>query len=103
MWGKAHRSGAAVVHGAHRPGAPAGGRGRKQEEIMEQRAKQSEGATSRRSFLRTGVAVGAGTIGVGLLANGLPAFVAEGSGGLTPGDAAILRFLAALETLETDL
>jgi hypothetical protein len=28
---------------------------------------------------------------------------AEASGGLTPGDAAILRFLAALETLETDL
>jgi hypothetical protein len=33
----------------------------------------------------------------GLLAN-----KAEASGGLTPGDAAILRFLAALETLETD-
>jgi hypothetical protein len=37
-----------------------------------------------------------------LVADGLPASIAEASGGLTPGDAAILRFLAALETLETD-
>jgi len=60
-------------------------------------------APSRRAFLRTGLAVGAGTIGAGLLANGSPAFAAADSGGLTPGDAAILRFLAAAEILETDL
>ncbi len=70
---------------------------------MEQKAKPSKASTSRRSFLRTGLAVGgAGAIGAGLLTNGLPAFAAEASGGLTPGDAAILRFLSALETLETD-
>src|SRR6266849_3897291 len=54
-----------------------------------------------RSFLLGGLAVGAGTIGAGrLLADPSAAF---GSGGLTPGDAAILRFLAAAEILETDL
>jgi len=57
--------------------------------------------TSRRSFVLGGLALGAGTIGVGrLLADASPAFA---SGGLTPGDAAILRFLAAAEILETDL
>jgi hypothetical protein len=47
--------------------------------------------------LRKGLAAGAGAAAFGLLAN-----KAEASGGLTPGDAAILRFLAALEILETD-
>src|SRR5712691_8936319 len=65
--------------------------------------EQSETAgrtTSRRSFVLGGLAVGAGTIGAGrLLADATPA---AASGGLTPGDAAILRFLAAAETLETD-
>jgi hypothetical protein len=74
------------------------------EEIMEQNAQPSEYATSRRSFLRKGLAVGgAGAIGAGLLANGLPAFAEERSGGLTQGDVAILRFLSAAEILETDL
>src|SRR5438132_3709475 len=66
--------------------------------------EHSKDATSRRSFLRKGLAVGgAGAIGAGLLANGVPAFAEEESGGLTPGDAAILRFLSAAEILETDL
>ncbi len=66
----------------------------------------SKSTTSRRSFLRKGLVVGgAGTIGAGLLTGGLslPAFAEAESGGLTPGDAAILRFLSALEILETDL
>ncbi len=64
----------------------------------------SKSTTSRRSFLRKGLAVGgAGAISAGLFANGLPAFAEVESGGLTPGDAAILRFLSALEILETDL
>ncbi|MGN6431391.1 MAG: ferritin-like domain-containing protein [Gaiellaceae bacterium] len=47
-----------------------------------------------------GAAAGAATIAGGrLLVDATPA---HASGGLTPGDAAILRFLAALETLETD-
>jgi hypothetical protein len=62
--------------------------------------------TDRRSFLRKGVVTaGAATIGAGLIGNGLPAFAQEDekSGRLTQGDAAILRFLAAAEILETDL
>ena len=60
--------------------------------------------TSRRSFLRNGtVAAGAATVGAGLLANEFSASGEEGSGHLTPGDASILRFLAAAEILETDL
>ena len=57
---------------------------------------------SRRSFLISGVAVGAGAAGVGLLAGSMPAF-ASSDEGLSRGDAAILRFLSALEILETDL
>src|SRR5437763_5604955 len=54
---------------------------------------------SRRLFLGRSLAVGAGTIGAGLL-GGLR--TARASGALTPGDAALLRFPAALETLEAD-
>jgi hypothetical protein len=43
--------------------------------------------------------MGAGTIGVGLLGG---TRTAEASGGLTPGDAALLRFPAAVELLEAD-
>jgi hypothetical protein len=63
--------------------------------------EQSEHRSSRRSFLIKGAAAGAATMGAGRLLADPPKAVA--SGGLTPGDAAILRFLAALETLETDL
>src|SRR3954464_8102155 len=63
--------------------------------------EQSEHLTSRRSFLIKGAAIGVGTIGAGrLLTNASPAFASQG---LTKGDAAILRFLAAAEILETDL
>src|SRR3989442_5156374 len=73
------------------------------DKIMEHTVQQAKASTSRRSFLHKGLAVGgAATIGAGLLATGVPAFAEEASGGLTPGDAAILRFLSALETLETD-
>ena len=76
------------------------------EEIMTQNAQQSKHATSRRSFLRKGLAVGgAGVIGAGLLTNGLslPAFAEEKSSSLTQGDVAILRLLAAVEIIESDL
>jgi len=53
---------------------------------------------SRRSFLEKGI-VGASTVAI----VGLTARRAEAKNGLTPGDAAILRFLAAAEILETDL
>jgi Ferritin-like domain len=64
-------------------------------------SEQPEHLTSRRSFLLKGAAVGAATIGAGrLLADPSEAFA---KGGLTSGDAAILRFLAAAEIIETDL
>src|SRR5262245_58620550 len=52
---------------------------------------------SRRSFLLKGFAVGSGAAASGLLVNS-----AAAADGLTPGDAALLRFPAALETLEAD-
>ena len=53
---------------------------------------------NRRSFVKKGLAVaGAATVGTTLLSN-----TAQGSGGLTPGDAALLRFAAAAEILESD-
>ena len=65
----------------------------------EKRAKSLKGSISRRSFLGKSLVVGAGTIGAGLLSN---IRTAEASGGLTPGDAALLRFAAAAEILEAD-
>jgi hypothetical protein len=66
---------------------------------LENRVKPRRRSISRRSFLGTSLAAGAGTIGVGLLGGTRNA---EASGGLTPGDAALLRFPAALELLEAD-
>jgi hypothetical protein len=58
----------------------------------------------RRSFLKgLGVSGAAATLGAGIIAKGIPAFAEEGSGSLTKGDAAILRFLAAAEIIESDL
>src|SRR5881409_2326365 len=60
----------------------------------------------RRSFLKGIGVAGAASVGAGLLAQTSSAFAQEGpeehSGRLTRGDAAILRFLAAAEILETD-
>src|SRR5260370_29279907 len=64
----------------------------------EEHAIKSIGGISRRSFLGKSLAVGAGTIGVGVLGGSR---IAEASrGGLTTGDAALLRVPAALELLE---
>ena len=70
------------------------------EDNLGERIKPSKSSISRRSFLGKSIAVGAGTVGAGFFIN---TRTAEASGGLTPGDAAILRFLAAAEILETDL
>ena len=64
--------------------------------------------TNRRAFLRNGIGVaGALTVGAEVLGNGLSVFGKEQSddrpGHLTKGDAAILRFLATAEILESDL
>ena len=68
---------------------------------LEKRLKPPKRSVSRRSFLGTSLAVGAGTIGAGLLANVSAA--TDSRGGLTRGDADILRFLAAAELIEADL
>jgi hypothetical protein len=69
--------------------------------------KQSEAAirkqANRRSFLKNSLAASAATVGVGMLSNGLTALGADHDGQITEGDAAIHRFLAAAEILETDL
>jgi hypothetical protein len=62
---------------------------------------------NRRSFVKNGLtAAGAATAGVGLLANSSPISAQEErddlKGRLTKGDAALLRFAAAAEILETD-
>src|SRR5438309_406577 len=69
----------------------------------------SRSRTNRRSFLRNGIGVaGALTVGAEVLGNGLSAFAKEQegreehSGHLIRGDAALLRFAAAAEILETD-
>jgi hypothetical protein len=64
-------------------------------------------ASSRRSFLKRGAfAAGAATVSSSLFERGITAFGREGreekSGKLTRGDAALLRFAAAAEILETD-
>jgi hypothetical protein len=64
-------------------------------------------ATNRRSFVKNGLSVaGVATVGAGLLANSSSVLAEEGheehGRRLTPGDAALLRFAAAAEILETD-
>src|SRR5215216_1086790 len=61
-------------------------------------SKSSTNRVSRRSFLGKSLALGAGTMGVGLLAES-----AKASGDITSGDIDILRWLAAAEIIETDL
>jgi hypothetical protein len=86
----------------HQPVGPHARDGAKfgEEKLMEA-SEQSQDLTSRRSFLLKGAAVGAASLGAGGLL--LEPSEALASGGLTHGDAAILRFLAAAEIIETDL
>jgi hypothetical protein len=71
--------------------------------------KQSEAKnnTNRRSFLKKGaLAAGVATMGAGVLTRGLSTFAqatGESPGPLTAGDAALLRFAAAAELIESDL
>jgi hypothetical protein len=66
---------------------------------LEKRIKSRKRYISRRSFLGKTIALGAGTVGAGLLGS---IRTAEASGSLSTGDAALLRFPAALELLEAD-
>lgn len=60
--------------------------------------------SNRRSFLKNTMIAGAATTaGAALLAKGVPAFAQDQSGSLSKGDAAILRFVAAAEIIESDI
>src|SRR4030095_3702506 len=69
------------------------------EDNLEKKIKPRKRFISRRSFLGNTIALGAGTMGAGLLAS---IRTAKASGSLSEGDAALLRFPAALETIESD-
>ena len=65
--------------------------------------KESTGF-NRRSFLKNTVVAGAAaSVTAGILAKASPAFARSSSGSLTSGDAAILRFVAAAEIIESDI
>jgi len=68
-----------------------------QAEKLEEKVRPSKRSISRRSFLGKSLAVGAGTIGAGFFINTRTARAS-----LSTGDAALLRFPAALEILEAD-
>jgi hypothetical protein len=74
---------------------------------MQEKRDLGKNASGRRSFLKKGLTAGAVTVGAGLAAGGsfAPSVFAEDekSGRLSRGDAAILRFLAAAEIIESDL
>jgi hypothetical protein len=65
----------------------------------------SRSTSNRRVFLKRGVVAGAAAaVGAGIMARGVPALADEvSSSPISKGDAAILRFLAAAELLESDL
>jgi len=74
---------------------------------MEDMWSSMKTAINRRAFVKNGLtAAGAATVGAGLLGNSSSVLAEKGpeehSGRLTPGDAALLRFAAAAEILETD-
>jgi len=74
---------------------------------MKQSENKTQGPVNRRSFLKkSAMAAGAATAGAMLMSRSLPAFAqdpGEDGRGLTQGDIAILRFLAAAELIEADL
>lgn len=74
---------------------------------MEHLWSTMKGAINRRSFVKNGLtAASVATVGAGILADSSFVLAEQGpeerSGRLTPGDAALLRFAAAAEILETD-
>ncbi|MBV8050182.1 MAG: ferritin-like domain-containing protein [Acidobacteriaceae bacterium] len=75
---------------------------------MKNRMNMADSAPSRRGFIKKGLVAGSAvTVGVGLLGKTQYVFAdeeqGERSGTLSKGDAAILRFLAAAEIIESDL
>jgi hypothetical protein len=71
---------------------------------MKQLTEVLQSRANRRSFLKNGMVAGAATVGAGILGKSLPAIAQQStSSGITKGDVAILRFLAAAEIIESDL
>jgi len=65
--------------------------------------QDGKSASNRRFFVKKALAAGVVTMGAGLMTSESSVFAEdEKSGRLTPGDAALLRFAAAAEILETD-
>ena len=77
----------------------------KERKFMKQLTQFLERPADRRSFLKNSMVAGAvATVGAGILGSGLPAFArATSNATITPGDIAILQFLAAAELIESDL
>jgi hypothetical protein len=71
------------------------------EEKMARAAEESGKGLSRRAFIASGAAIGVGA-GLGPFGGAVSALAEPSSSKLSKGDAAILRFLAAAEILETD-
>jgi hypothetical protein len=73
---------------------------------MNEKQNATRRSINRRSFVTSGLAVGAATMGAGLPLQRSLSFAEMGreehSGRLTKGDAALLRFATAAEILETD-
>src|ERR1700735_4472727 len=73
---------------------------------MEKSESVMKRPVNRRSLLKSGMLAGGAVVvgaGTGLFSGGEGAFAQESGGGLTKGDIAILRFLAAAELIESDL
>jgi Ferritin-like domain len=71
---------------------------------MEETKGRTNGSVNRRAFLKKGVMAGGGlTIGAGLIGGNTLAFAQGSEANITKGDVAILRFLNAVEQIETDL
>src|SRR5258708_30363165 len=72
---------------------------------MKEKGSVFNGSRNRRSFLKTGMAAGAATIGTAMLPASPLAFAGEENdhAPISKGDIAILTFLSALEQVEADL
>ena len=72
--------------------------------LSDPETKDRKTGSNRRSFLKKGMVAGAVTVGAGLLVGSSSALAhdekSEKNGGLTKGDAAILRFLAAAARID---
>jgi len=81
--------------------------GRSPARRTQRKFQEAPGGFNRRSFLRKSLAAGAGAMTAGFLSKNIAIAKGDhsgdhGKGDLPAGDAAILRFLAAAEILETD-